>query len=43
MVHRSRGFEGRGVTFPGETLAGGVCHAATFADPDGGDLTLHNR
>jgi hypothetical protein len=29
--------------FDGETFDSGVCHMATFADPDGNQLVLHNR
>jgi catechol 2,3-dioxygenase-like lactoylglutathione lyase family enzyme len=35
--------ESKGVTFVGETFDTGVCHMATFADPDGNQLVLHNR
>jgi catechol 2,3-dioxygenase-like lactoylglutathione lyase family enzyme len=35
--------EGKGVVFDGETFDSGVCHMATFADPDGNQLVLHNR
>ena len=35
--------EAKGVTFDGETFDTGVCHMATFADPDGNQLVLHNR
>jgi catechol 2,3-dioxygenase-like lactoylglutathione lyase family enzyme len=35
--------EAKGVAFEGETFDTGVCHMATFADPDGNVLTLHNR
>jgi catechol 2,3-dioxygenase-like lactoylglutathione lyase family enzyme len=32
-----------GVEFSGDTMDTGVCHMATFADPDGNQLVLHNR
>jgi catechol 2,3-dioxygenase-like lactoylglutathione lyase family enzyme len=35
--------EVRGVEFRGETFDTGVCHMASFADPDGNQLTLHKR
>jgi predicted enzyme related to lactoylglutathione lyase len=35
--------EARGVEFVGETLDTGVCHMATFKDPDGNELVLHRR
>jgi catechol 2,3-dioxygenase-like lactoylglutathione lyase family enzyme len=35
--------EGKGVEFVGETLDTGVCHMASFLDPDGNELTLHRR
>ena len=35
--------EAKGVEFVGETLDTGVCHMATFVDPDGNVLTLHRR
>ena len=35
--------EAKGVEFDGETLDTGVCHMATFADPDGNALVLHRR
>jgi predicted enzyme related to lactoylglutathione lyase len=35
--------EAKGVEFVGETFDTGVCHMATFADPDGNQLVLHNR
>ena len=35
--------EADGVTFKGETLDTGVCHMATFVDPDGNELVLHKR
>ena len=36
-------FEAKGVEFAGETVDTGVCHMATFADPDGNELVLHRR
>jgi len=33
----------RGVTFSGEIVDSGVCHQATFEDPDGNLLDLHHR
>ena len=35
--------EAKGVAFDGETFDTGVCHMATFADPDGNQLVLHKR
>ena len=35
--------EAKGVEFVGETLDTGVCHMASFVDPDGNELTLHRR
>ena len=35
--------EARGVKFDGETLDTGVCHMASFRDPDGNALMLHRR
>jgi len=35
--------ESRGVSFLADTLDSGVCHMATFADPDGNVLLLHHR
>lgn len=35
--------EAKGVEFVGETFDTGVCHMATFADPDGNQLVLHKR
>ncbi len=35
--------EAKGVQFDGETVDTGVCHMATFVDPDGNQLTLHRR
>lgn len=35
--------EAKGVSFLAETLDSGVCHMATFADPDGNVLILHHR
>jgi catechol 2,3-dioxygenase-like lactoylglutathione lyase family enzyme len=35
--------EGKGVEFEGETVDTGVCHMATFFDPDGNRLVLHRR
>jgi catechol 2,3-dioxygenase-like lactoylglutathione lyase family enzyme len=35
--------EARGVEFDGETLDTGVCHMASFRDPDGNALILHCR
>ena len=36
-------FEAKGVEFVGETFDSGVCHMATFVDPDGNQLVLHKR
>ncbi len=35
--------EAKGVQFVGETFDTGVCHMATFSDPDGNQLVLHKR
>ena len=35
--------EAKGVEFVGETFDTGVCHMATFVDPDGNPLVLHRR
>ena len=35
--------EAKGVQFVGETFDTGVCHMATFVDPDGNPLVLHKR
>ena len=35
--------EAKGVPFHGETFDTGVCHMASFSDPDGNELTLHKR
>ncbi|HSI97524.1 MAG TPA: VOC family protein [Gaiellaceae bacterium] len=35
--------EAKGVEFVGETFDTGVCHMATFVDPDGNQLVLHKR
>ena len=35
--------EQKGVEFKGETFDTGVCHMATFLDPDGNELVLHRR
>lgn len=35
--------EARGVEFEGDTLDTGVCHMASFRDPDGNALMLHRR
>ena len=35
--------EAKGVQFSGDTVDTGVCHMATFADPDGNEHVLHNR
>lgn len=35
--------ESKGVEFAGETFDTGVCHMATFRDPDGNELVLHKR
>jgi catechol 2,3-dioxygenase-like lactoylglutathione lyase family enzyme len=43
-VEAARGeLEAKGVPFEGETVDTGVCHMATFADPDGNQLVLHKR
>jgi predicted enzyme related to lactoylglutathione lyase len=38
-----RELEAKGVEFVGETVDTGVCHMATFRDPDGNELVLHRR
>jgi hypothetical protein len=38
-----RELEAKGVVFDGEIFDTGVCHMATFADPDGNQLVLHKR
>jgi predicted enzyme related to lactoylglutathione lyase len=38
-----RELEAKGVEFSGETFDTGVCHMATFSDPDGNQLVLHKR
>jgi catechol 2,3-dioxygenase-like lactoylglutathione lyase family enzyme len=35
--------EAKGVEFVGDTFDTGVCHMATFSDPDGNQLVLHRR
>jgi len=35
--------EAKGVEFDGDTLDTGVCHMASFRDPDGNALMLHRR
>jgi catechol 2,3-dioxygenase-like lactoylglutathione lyase family enzyme len=35
--------EAKGVEFVAETVDTGVCHMATFTDPDGNELVLHRR
>jgi catechol 2,3-dioxygenase-like lactoylglutathione lyase family enzyme len=35
--------EAKGVGFDGDTFDTGVCHMASFKDPDGNQLTLHKR
>jgi catechol 2,3-dioxygenase-like lactoylglutathione lyase family enzyme len=35
--------ERKGVAFKGDTFDTGVCHMATFLDPDGNELVLHKR
>ena len=35
--------EGKGITFPMDTIDSGVCHMAYFSDPDGNALMLHHR
>jgi catechol 2,3-dioxygenase-like lactoylglutathione lyase family enzyme len=35
--------ENKGIEFVGETFDTGVCHMATFRDPDGNELVLHRR
>lgn len=35
--------EGKGISFPADTIDSGVCHMAIFHDPDGNALMLHSR
>ena len=35
--------EAKGIEFMHETIDSGVCHLATFQDPDGNALQLHRR
>jgi catechol 2,3-dioxygenase-like lactoylglutathione lyase family enzyme len=35
--------EAKGIQFVFETVDTGVCHMASFTDPDGNQLTLHKR
>jgi len=35
--------ESKGVQFDGETIETGVCHMASFKDPDGNALMIHRR
>jgi predicted enzyme related to lactoylglutathione lyase len=35
--------ESRGVAFVADTIDSGVCHMASFEDPDGNALMLHHR
>jgi predicted enzyme related to lactoylglutathione lyase len=35
--------ESRGVSFVADTIDSGVCHMASFEDPDGNALMLHHR
>ena len=35
--------EAKGVEFYGDIIDSGVCHMATFRDPDGNTLMFHNR
>jgi predicted enzyme related to lactoylglutathione lyase len=35
--------EAKGIEFPHGTIDSGVCHLATFRDPDGNALQLHRR
>ena len=35
--------EAKGIEFEGDTVDTGVCRMATFLDPDGNPLVLHNR
>ncbi len=43
-VERARAeLEAKGVAFDNPTVDTGVCHMASFTDPDGNDLMLHHR
>jgi predicted enzyme related to lactoylglutathione lyase len=35
--------ESRGVSFGADTMDSGVCHMASFQDPDGNALLIHHR
>jgi predicted enzyme related to lactoylglutathione lyase len=35
--------QAKGVEFLGDTIDSGVCHMATFKDPDGNAIMLHHR
>jgi predicted enzyme related to lactoylglutathione lyase len=35
--------QSRGISFLADTIDSGVCHMATFEDPDGNALMLHHR
>jgi catechol 2,3-dioxygenase-like lactoylglutathione lyase family enzyme len=43
VAEARRELEGKGVAFARETLDTGVCHMASFHDPDGNALMLHRR
>ena len=43
VAEARRELEAQGVRFKGETYDSGVCHMATFLDPDGYTLTIHDR
>lgn len=43
VAHARKELEAKGVEFAGETIDTGVCHMASFKDPDGNELALHNR
>jgi predicted enzyme related to lactoylglutathione lyase len=43
-VHAARAeLEGKGVTFPADTMDSGICYMAHFKDPDGNALMFHHR
>jgi predicted enzyme related to lactoylglutathione lyase len=43
VAEARRKLEEQGVEFRGEILDTGVCHMASFSDPDGNALMLHRR
>jgi catechol 2,3-dioxygenase-like lactoylglutathione lyase family enzyme len=43
VANARKELEAKGVEFAGDTIDTGVCHMASFKDPDGNELTLHKR